>query len=150
MKRSLTIGCVLLVGGGVTNCGGSVTRSSSEEPESQAGASGSQEHPSQAGASGSGAAGAGFVGDVVPHYAGGGGQIGFIGNAVGSAPAIAGDSGVAGAGAPGWENGMDSCGGPSIGGAGGAGGEAGSSDEPPAVGTAPLAGAGGWIGIPAK
>jgi hypothetical protein len=54
MKRSLTIGCVLLVGGGVSNCGGSVET-----------ASGPGEEPSaHAGAGGSGAAWEGLVGDA--------------------------------------------------------------------------------------
>ena len=52
MKRSLTIGCVLLVGSGVTNCGGSAELGT---PDGESGA--------HAGASGSGVAG-GFTGTI--------------------------------------------------------------------------------------
>ena len=64
MKRSLTIGCVLLAGGAVANCGGVVT-----------GTGPAEETGDHAGASGSGAAAGASIGDYV---GAGGAQIGVI------------------------------------------------------------------------
>jgi hypothetical protein len=138
MKRSLTIGCVLLVGGGVSNCGGAA----------EMGSIPGEEH-SQAGASGSGAPDAGFVGEIWNRAGAGGAYlgvpIGVGGGTSGSGPQIdsAGADGVVGAGSSGWDA-VGAGAGPIA----GAGGESGSGDEPP--GTTPRSGAGGWLGVPAK
>ena len=137
MKRSLTIGCVLLVGGGVTNCGGSAEMGSvaGHEPGAEAGS----------------AAVAGHFMGTIPQ-----GGRDYVGDYVGSPVEVAGAVGVGGAGgAPGTGPYIGSV--PQIGEAGapdgwgaGAGGESGSSNDPPAVGTAPLGGAGGFVGVPPK
>ncbi len=140
MKRTLTIGCVLLVGGGVTHCGGSVETSPAEQ------------QAAQAGASGSGAPTDGFVGDNVTRPGAGGG---FVGNVVSHAGASSVPMGVAPienlgvGGDPGeWEGGIGAGSGPIA----GEGGVAGWNEEqPPGVGTAPLGGTGGaWMGVPPK
>jgi len=149
MKRSLTIGCVLLVGGSVVNCGGAVEMGSTPGEEAN-----------QAG--GSGAPDGGFMGDRVSNHAGGGG-IGIAGGNLGAAPQPhiksaggAGGADAPGAGAAGWEMGCGAGGwengvmGAGAGPIAGAGGESGSSDEPPAVGTTPQGGTGGWMGVPPK
>ena len=156
MKRSLTIGCVLLVGGGVTNCGGSAEVGSAAGGEpgfERAGAGGSPDHS---------------VGTIVPNYSGAGG--GYVGSAIGDPVYVAGATsfagapgvgpepsggaagsvgpGAVGAGDAGWEIGVGAGAGPGpFGGSGGEGGTAGANDEPPAIGTAPLAGSGGGFFI---
>jgi hypothetical protein len=146
MKRSLTIGCVLLVGGGVSNCGGSA----------ETGANPGEPQGSHAGASGSGAVGGGSVGNV-PSYGGGGGvppgigSVGVAGRAVGTEPPDdpAGQPGLIGeAGAGGdWEMGVGGGAGPLA----GEGGVSGWGDEQPQAGTGPRGGTGGgWVGIPPK
>jgi len=143
MKRSLTIGCVLLVGSGVTNCGGNAAV---DTPNGEQGA--------HAGASGSGVAG-GFTGTVdrggsgpymgdpiTPH--GEGGFVGQLGDVAtmgtaGAPPDLVGD-----AGAGGWAEESAGAGGESD-----PGGTGGTSHEPPAIGVAPRGGAGGaWMGVP--
>jgi len=142
MKRSLTIGCVLLVGGGVTNCGGNADMGSVPR----------EEQGEQAGASGSGAGGQGFVGDVVGnYYAGaGGGAVGVPVEVGGGPPSTgpylgttAGEGSVGYSGAGGWEEAGAA---PTA----GEGGVSGATDAPPAVGVAPHGGTGGWVGIPPK
>lgn len=142
MKRSLTIGCVLLVGGGVSSCGGSA----------ELGTPAGNEQGEHAGSGGSGAQ----LGiSIPPNYSGSGGTYVGVGSVIGDpvccvagAPSIPGtlgdggatfmgtapEMGVAGAGAAGWDG-------------AGEGGTAGSNDEPPAIGTAPLGGSGGGFFI---
>jgi hypothetical protein len=156
MKRSLTIGCVLLVGGGAANCGGVVTGTVPD-----------QEASGRANASGSGPIGGGFMGDGSPHAGAGGAYVGAVGVQVG----VGGGPEVGGHGDTPWIDpcadggdqqcflGVGGAGGdpgefPSVGaGAGpvaGSGGESGWADEPPAGGAGPIGGSGGWIGVPPK
>ena len=144
MKRSLTIGCVLLVGSGVTNCGGSAELGT---PDGESGA--------RAGASGSGVAG-GFTGAIELGVGGAGpyvgvavepgGRGGFVGQ-IGDVPILgtAGAPDVVGyAGAGGWQDESAGAGGDSD-----QAGAAGSGHEPPAIGVAPNGGTGGgWMGVP--
>ncbi|MES1174580.1 MAG: hypothetical protein ABUL62_09630 [Myxococcales bacterium] len=135
MKRSLTIGCVLLVGGGVTHCGGSAETGAVVHDDPTAGYTAAGAGGALIGilvdpnAGGVDSAGGGFVGLVDGHYGGAPG-------AGGTGPYIgeAGAPDALGSGAPGWDM----------------GGESGASNEPPAVGTAPLGGAGGFVGVPPK
>jgi hypothetical protein len=149
MKRSLTIGCVLLVGGGVTNCGGSaeIGSQSGEEQGQHAGVSGSGAAAGFMGTIGIGGYGPGPYMGVQMSPAGAGGVIGYVGTVY---MGIAGAPDIVGAGAGGW----DSVGvGPEP--IAGEGGESGSGGAPPVVGdvvpgvgTAPQGGSGGWGNIP--
>ena len=146
MKRSLTIGCVLLVGSGVTNCGGSAELGTPDgEPGAHAGASGSGVAGGFTGAIELGVGGAGpYVGVAVERGGGGGGGfVGQIGDVVRMETAGAPDV-VGYAGAGGWQEESAGAGGDSD-----QGGAAGSSHVPPAVGVAPHGGTGGgWMGVP--
>jgi len=155
MKRSLTIGCVLLVGGGVTNCGGSAEMGSTigDEQGQQAGAGAAGGFTGTIDRGGAGPyvgvpvtpAGAGGIYIGAVGVGGAGGSVGGVGSVMGTVPSVGaagasgGDWGV-GAGAGGWD---------AVGTAG-ASGESSSSEEPPAVGVARQGGSGGWVGIPPK
>ena len=144
MKRSLTIGCVLLVGSGVTNCGGSAELGiPGGESGAHAGASGSGVAGGFTGVIEVGVGGAGPYVGVAVEPGGNGGFVGQIGDVpilgTAGAPDIVGD-----AGAGGWQDESAGAGGDSD-----QGGTGGSSHVPPAIGVAPQGGAGGgWMGVP--